>query len=342
LANALGGKRLLLFGGKGGVGKTTCAAAAAIALARAHKRVLLLSTDPAHSVSDVLGVPVGDAESPVPGVAGLFARELDAQEAFEAERERYREAIDAMFRALVRSPRLDATYDRVVMEDLIDLAPPGIDEVFAVVTLVDALAGPARRSRKAATRWDTVVVDTAPTGHTLRLLAMPSVARGWTHAFLAVLLKYRRVLGLGELAGDLLAFARRLRAFEELLHDGSRTAFVAVTRAADLPLLETTRMLAALTRLRVPCPAIVVDAASGAARASCERCRHTAAREAIHLAALAAESDTARRPGRGRSSARHGRAILVAPALYPPPRGVASLARWSTRWAELLTPPGAP
>jgi arsenite-transporting ATPase len=330
LPEVLEGRRLILFGGKGGVGKTTCAAATAIALAHASRRVLLLSTDPAHSVSDVLGVSIGDAERKVPGVAGLYARELDAEAAFAVERERYRAAIDTMFRALVRSPRFDATYDRVVMEDLIDLAPPGIDEVFAVVTLVEALD----REEKQRV-WDSVVVDTAPTGHTLRLLAMPSMAREWTHALLAVLLKYRRVLGLGELASDLLTFARRLKALDELLHDESRAAFVAVTRAADLPLLETERLLAELVRLRVPCPAVVVDAATFG---TCPRCRRNAAVEADHLAALVRASRASRR---ARSSARRERAILVAPAVYPPPRGVASLARWAARWGKSHDPKSA-
>jgi arsenite-transporting ATPase len=314
LSNSGEGPRLLLFGGKGGVGKTTCAAAAAIALARAKKRVLLLSTDPAHSVSDVLAMPIGDEEREVTGVAGLYARELDAPAAFEAERHRYREAIDAMFRSLVRSPRFDATYDRVVMEDLIDLAPPGIDEVFAIVTLLDALEPRGGRRR----RWDVVVVDTAPTGHTLRLLAMPSIARDWTHALLSVLLKYRRVLGLGELASDVLLFARRLGTLQELLHDPARAAFVVVTRPAELPRLETERLLASLARMRIPCPAVVVDAVSAG---TCDRCRSAAALEEAQLSALARR-------------ARLVRAILVAPAQYPPPRGVASLARWAARWGE--------
>jgi len=325
LGRTFGGRRLLLFGGKGGVGKTTCAAATAIALARASRRVLLLSTDPAHSVADVLGIRVGDAERRVPGVDGLYARELDAPAAFAAERDRYREGIDAMFRALVRSPRFDATYDRVVMEDLLDLAPPGIDEVFAIVTLVEAL-DPGATGRA---RWDAVVVDTAPTGHTLRLLAMPSVVREWTHALLAVLLKYRRVLGLGELASDILAFARRLRALEMLLRDERAAAFVVVTRAAELPRLETGRLMGALARLRVPCPVVVANAAT---RGTCDRCREAARAESHQLSSLA--RDVARRP---RSSSRLERAILIAPAVYPPPRGAAPLAQWSARWTRLET-----
>ncbi len=89
--------QLLFFGGKGGVGKTTCSAAVALALAerRPEARILLISTDPAHSVADVLEVPLGDDERSVPGAPpGLRARELDAGKAFERWRERYRTRVD--------------------------------------------------------------------------------------------------------------------------------------------------------------------------------------------------------------------------------------------------------
>lgn len=295
---------LLFFGGKGGVGKTTCAAAAAVAIAKRGKKVLLLSTDPAHSVADALGIEVGDRVRAVPGAAGMFARELDAQAAFAAERRRYRDAIDDVFRALVRSPRLDATYDRVVMQDLVDLAPPGIDEVFAMVTLTDEID---------AGRWESIVVDTAPTGHTLRLLAMPEAARAWVHALLAILLEYRKVLGLGEVASDLLAFAKRLRAFEAALHDPARTSFVAVTRAEELARLETMRLLSSLARSRVAAPLVVVN------------CVHGSAQERASLARLRRALRSSRSPPR---------AIVLAPAAAPPPCGVGSLAAWTKRWTE--------
>ena len=300
--------RLVLFGGKGGVGKTTCAAAAAVALASGKRRVLLLSTDPAHSLADALGVALDDEVRPVPGARGLFARELDARASFDRERERYRDAVDEAFRSLLRSPTFDATYDRAVMEDLIDLAPPGIDEVLALVTLLEAVEDE---------RYGTVIVDTAPTGHTLRLLAMPAAARGWIQALLAILLKYRRVLGLGELASDLLRWSKKLRAFGELLGDRRRTAFVAVTRAAKLPRWETVRLVADLERASVPVPALVVDAVT---RGDCRRCRAAALVEATEVAALT------------RSSKRRGRAILLAPAEYPAPHGVESLGAWVHRW----------
>src|SRR5207248_1333641 len=178
------GVQLLLFGGKGGVGKTTCAAACALGLARRGRRVLLLSTDPAHSLGDALDLPVSDEEREI--APGVVARELDADRAFSAERERYRRSVDDLFDALRGGSRFDATFDRAVVQDLIDLAPPGIDELFALLAVTKALQG----------TFDVVVVDTAPTGHALRLLELPGKALGWIHALLEILLKYRRVIGL--------------------------------------------------------------------------------------------------------------------------------------------------
>src|SRR5207253_5417434 len=229
--------RLLFFGGKGGVGKTTAAATAALALAERGQRVLLLSTDPAHSLGDALRMEIGDEEREV--APRLRARELDAARAFRARRDRYRAAIDELFETLRGGSSFDAPYDRLVMQDLIELAPPGLDELFGLLAVIDALQ-----------REDVAVVDTAPTGHALRLLELVAKAREWVQVLLQILLKYRRVTGLGQLAKDLTDTARELREFEELLHDPLQARFVAVTRAAALPRLETARLLKALKRLR--------------------------------------------------------------------------------------------
>jgi arsenite-transporting ATPase len=311
------GVKLLLFGGKGGVGKTTCAAAAALALAERTpaRRILLLSTDPAHSLADVLLVPLDDAERPVPAAGGgLHARELDADRAFGLRRERYQVAVDALFNALLRGSRLDMAYDRAVAQRLIDLAPPGLDELFAILAVVEAL-DPTRPAPH-----DLVIVDTAPTGHALRLLAMPATALEWVHALLEILLKYRRVIGLGDLASDLLAMARDLRALSGLLADARRARFVAVTRAAELPRLETTRLLRRLDALGVAAPAVIVNAMTAGA---CRRCARAAGREARVVEALG----HAARAGR-----RSACAMIFAPAQAPPPRGVAALLAWGQRW----------
>ena len=109
----------MLFGGKGGVGKTTAAAAAAIALAeeRPRDRILVLSTDPAHSLGDAFATQLSDEERPVPGgPSNLVARELDAAHAWAAMRDRYLESIDDLFSSIFRG-RMDAAFDRVVLED---------------------------------------------------------------------------------------------------------------------------------------------------------------------------------------------------------------------------------
>lgn len=298
------GIRLLAFAGKGGVGKTTCAAAAAIALAERPRapRVLLLSTDPAHSIADVLGTPLDDEERPVPGAApGLRARELDAERAFQQRRERYRSAVDDLFAAVLRGSRLDVAFDREVVQQLIDLAPPGLDELFAILTVIEALF------HRAPAPYDVIVLDTAPTGHALRLLQMPAAALEWVHALIAILLKYRAVVGLGDLATDLVEIARDLRALQELLRDRARARVVAVTRAAELPRLETDRLLARLRTLGIAVSAVVVNAVPPG---DCVHCR------------------VAERP----SASRKRYAMISAPAVFPPPHGVDELRQWARRW----------
>ncbi|HJZ85959.1 MAG TPA: ArsA family ATPase [Polyangia bacterium] len=310
------GLRLLAFGGKGGVGKTTCAATTALALAARDpsRRILLLSADPAHSLGDVLGAEVGDAERPVPHAPPrLRARELDADRAFAERRQRYRAAVDELFDGFTGGSRFDAVYDRQVVQDLIDLAPPGLDELFAVLSLTDALlAPPGRRPR-----YQTVVLDTAPTGHAVRLLKLPEAALDWVHALLSILLKYRRVVGLGELAEDLVGLARELRALGQLLRDKRRTRFVVVTRPAELPGAETARLVSALGRLHIPVGAVVYNAVTPP---GCARCLRIRAAEQQKLARLP------RRRGAGW-------VMLQAPARAPPPRGAAALRRFGGTWS---------
>ena len=299
------GTRLLFFGGKGGVGKTTAAATAGLALAERGQRVLLLSTDPAHSLGDALRMEIGDKEREV--APRLRARELDAAQAFRARRDRYRAAVDQLFEALRGGSSFDAPYDRLVMQDLIELAPPGLDELFGLLAVIDALR-----------REEVVVVDTAPTGHALRLLELVSTAREWVQVLLQILLKYRRVTGLGQLAKDLTDTARELREFEELLHDPLRARFVAVTRAAALPRLETTRLLKALKRLRVAAPAVLVNALTPP---GCSRCKRAGRDEARELTLL--------------RKARRGWAMLGAPAVAPGPRGLDELREFGRTWTRI-------
>ncbi len=330
------GLRLLVVAGKGGVGKTSCAAALALALAeRDHdQRVLLLSVDPAHSLADILELggplrfppkppsPRDDGTTPIPvgtsianpvRVDGIDVVELDAQAAFAQRRARYRDAVDELFDGLRGGSSFDATFDRTVVQDLVDLAPSGLDEVFGIVGVIEALFPAA-----GAAGYDVVVLDTAPTGHALRLLEMPASALEWVHALLAILLKYRKVIGLGEFGADLVEIARDLRRLKALLGEPRQTRAVLVTRAAEMPRLETARLLAALTRLHVSVGGIVVNALTPP---GCPHCRRAATAESRALDALR----QARQPPKRC-------AIILAPAEAPPPRGAAALSRWRDQW----------
>jgi arsenite-transporting ATPase len=316
---ATGETRLLLFGGKGGVGKTTCAAAAAIGLAGQFRsrRVLLLSTDPAHSLSDALGVPVSDEAQPVRGgPANLMAREIDAALRFEHVRERYAAGIDRWFDRLSRGGSsgigVDAGHDRRVMQGLMDLAPPGIDELTAVIEVTDALDETGEDGA------DLIVMDTAPSGHALRLLEMPALAQDWARALMSILLKYQPVAGLGELGAVLLRMSQGLGRLKTLLADPRRTSFVAVTRAAVLPGEETHRLLSRLTMMGVHVPLILVNAVG---RGTCARCRAATVQEARELKKLA-------RLPLGSNHA----PVAIAPAEMPPPHGVRALRRWQSSW----------
>ncbi|HEX4491367.1 MAG TPA: ArsA family ATPase [Acidimicrobiia bacterium] len=146
--------RILLFTGKGGVGKTTVAAATAVATAASGLRTLILSTDPAHSLADAFAVPLGDQPTEV--CENLWGGELDTRTRFEAAWSDVREyVVDVLDWA--GAGALEAEELSVV---------PGLDEVFALAEL---------RERAASGEFDVIVVDCAPTAETLRLLSLPDV-----------------------------------------------------------------------------------------------------------------------------------------------------------------------
>ena len=295
---------MLFFGGKGGVGKTTVAASVALRLARADpdRRVLLLSTDPAHSLGDVFRADVGDTARAIPGAPlNLFVRELDAARALADRRAQFEGALDEIASAVgVEGAGIGAS-------GLMNLAPPGIDELFGVLSLVHARA-----------EYGAIVIDTAPTGHALRLLEMPDAAREWMQVLLRVLLKYRSLVRPGQLAAELVEVSKSIRELITLLRDAKTTRFIVVTRAAELPRRETVRLLARLRRLHLSAPAFVVNART-LMPGRCARCRAVSAAEQRELASLKRVC--------GRRCA-----IIQTPLSAPPPRGVRALDRWAQTW----------
>jgi len=149
--------RILFFTGKGGVGKTSAACATAIALADAGKRVLLVSTDPASNLDEVLGVALGPTPTPIPAVAGLSALNIDPEEAARA----YRERVVGPYRGVLPASAITSMEEQLSGACTVEIA--AFDEFAAL------LGDP-----KTTADYAHVIFDTAPTGHTLRLLELPA------------------------------------------------------------------------------------------------------------------------------------------------------------------------
>ena len=231
---------LTIVAGKGGVGKTTTSCALAIQSADAGSNTLLVSTDPAPSVADALSLDVtGD---PQPVSRNLSAQQLDATRAFAAFRDSYRDRIDSLFEGLA-GRGVDVAHDREIIRDLFALAPPGIDELYALTVIGEELE---------RGRFGTIVIDPAPTGHLLRLLDMPQLAIAWSHQLMRLMLKYRDVVSLGDAAQELLDFARRTKTLDARIHDPAQASAIIV--ALDEPLVreETARLVTELAARGVP------------------------------------------------------------------------------------------
>ncbi|CAN5806033.1 arsenical pump-driving ATPase [soil metagenome] len=238
-----------LVGGKGGVGKSTVAAALAIRLAEERSGgVLLLGTDPAGSLGDVLGFTVEGAPTPVGEVPSLHAQELDAAKVWAGFTDEYRSEAERLFEGLLGG--LSAAADQRVLERLIDLAPPGLDELMALLEVLELLEEGT---------YGTLVIDTAPTGHLLRLLEMPGVALQWTHTLLRLLLKYREVIGLGQLAERVLKLAHSLRALLALFTDPERSWLLLVALPESLSVPETQRLAERLEAMSIPVGGLLIN-----------------------------------------------------------------------------------
>lgn len=265
----------LLFGGKGGVGKTSVAAAMALRRAREHsqERILLFSTDPAHSISDSLDQPVGDQAVPVGSEGRLFAIEIDAATLLATFKEDYRDGIEEAFTKLL-GKRLDLPFDRPVMEGLVEAAPAGLDELMALSKLLDL-----------AEDFDLFILDTAPTGHLLRFLQTPEIVASWLKVIFRMLLKYREMLSLDRLAGDLVQLSRRIRRIRAMLADADRTAFVAVAIPETLAVQETRRLLSGVSGAGMCCEHLVVNMVLP--RCCCAFCETRSSEQARSIEALA-------------------------------------------------------
>jgi len=213
--------RFLFFTGKGGVGKTSLSAATALALADSGKRVLLVSTDAASNLDEMLGVPLRNHAVPVPGVTGLSVLNIDPDNAAEA----YRLRVLAQLEPTATDAERSTVREQLSGACTTEIA--AFDEFAALLACESATCG-------TATRFDHVVFDTAPTGHTLRLLSLP---KAWT-GFLAD--NDRGASCLGPHSG-LKMQETRFRAALAALSDPALTTVVLVTRPDPRPMQEAAR-----------------------------------------------------------------------------------------------------
>ncbi len=219
--------RVLFFAGKGGVGKTSLACATAVALAEQGKQVLLVSTDPASNLDEVLGVALAGTPTPVPGAGGLFALNIDPEAAAAA----YRERVVGPYRGVLPETAVHSMEEQLSGACTVEIA--AFDEFTKLLGAPEATAD-----------FDYVIFDTAPTGHTLRLLKLPAA---WT-GFIAT--NTTGTSCLGPLAG-LQAQKALYDASLRTLSDAGSTTLVLVSRPEVSALAEAERTRAELAGMGV-------------------------------------------------------------------------------------------
>jgi arsenite-transporting ATPase len=237
--------RLLLFGGKGGVGKTTTSTATAVGLADAGLRVLLVSSDPAHSTSDSLGVKLSSKPTEVEGVEGLWGLELDPEARISDLIPKLSDSVAPFMGG--ENVELNAS----------EMVLPGLDEAMAFDELLKHLENP---------NWDVVVFDTAPTGHTLRFLALPEIIEKWADKIIKMqrLTGGIRALMFGAKEGEkmkaeLTRFRRRVLHVRRILSNPEITSFTLVTIPEKMGVNETVRAYESLIEFELPVKGCVIN-----------------------------------------------------------------------------------
>ena len=244
------GPRIILYTGKGGVGKTSVAAATARHCAAAGARTLVLSTDPAHSLAESLQAPVGGEPTEVGG--GVWAQQVQAQEELERNWSAAQEWLGGML--------AERGVERIAAEEL--TVPPGADELFSLLQL---------KHHAEAGEWDAIIVDCAPTGETLRLLSFPDAARWWLDRVLgreSALLAATRPLARAffdislpdeRVMADIQRLVGNLIAMHELLRDAERVTLRLVMTPDRMVVAEAMRTFTYLNLYGYLCDAVVVN-----------------------------------------------------------------------------------
>ena len=267
--------KMVMFGGKGGVGKTSCAASSAIWAAEHGRNTLIISTDPAHSLGDSLGIELSPGvPTPIAGIDNLTALEINPKVNM------------ADFQGLTNiNPMEEMGMSGLMenlplfgdMEEITSMSPPGIDEALAFGKILEFV--------ETDHDYDLIVFDTAPTGHTLRFLSLPETLSGW----IGKLIKMRVKIG------NMFGAVKRMFSREEKKEDNSlevlerlndsiinaredltnpiKNSFIIVMIPEEMAISETGRLLNELVKNNIPVSNIVVNQIYQDTTELCEFCK---------------------------------------------------------------------
>ncbi len=247
------GLKYVFFGGKGGVGKTVLAGAAAVAFAQQGKRVLLASTNPVHSLSGMLGQDVFGKATPVEGVPNLWAHEIDTRDTIERSKQEIKEKIEWFLKYAEIKGRADEFVESATMN-------PAFEESAMFENMIEIMF---------KDEYDLYVFDTAPTANARRLLGMSSVYSLWVNKMMqsrqeAQQLKLKLSFSRKKEEKDplmeyLINFRDRMERAKVLLTDPEKTAFFFVTLPEALPIAVIRRFINWFEEFGIPIGGVIVN-----------------------------------------------------------------------------------
>ncbi len=263
--------KLIVFGGKGGVGKTSCAVATALALSENFK-TLLISTDPAHSVSDCLEQEIGFKVVHIEGTKNLSAIEVKADEALAVFKGEHHKELKKLLET-------STNLDNEDIDEMMTLSIPGIDEVMSFKTIIDFIE---------EGKFDKYVVDTAPTGHALRLISSPKLLDEWIKVAARMRWKYRYMVTSfsgsyhqDDVDSFLLSLKKTVKRIENILRDNTKCEFIPVCIPEAMAVLETNRLLTDLNKSGIISRQLIIN--NLMVEEDCEFCRRRKAGQAKYL-----------------------------------------------------------
>jgi len=266
-------QKFVFFGGKGGVGKTSSSAATAIHLADQGFSTLIISTDPAHSLGDALEQDISGGDLvKVLGVENLVAMEVDTKAAIKE----FQEALEGI--DLVQVAHSLGLPEEIIqnlglkeMVGILRNPPPGLDELIALAKVVRVSKGQEGNQ----TAFERVIIDTAPTGHTLRLLAFPEFLDGFLGKIVKLRSKIQGILNTfkgffsdggenvtartEEAISKLENFKNQMNQLRQLFHNSESTEFVIVTIATHLAVAESSRLLTSLQKEKISVNNLIIN-----------------------------------------------------------------------------------